>query len=119
MSPTSAVPFIKEGRIIALGVTGPTRIPSLPDVPAIAETPGLAGFELSSWYAIMAPLGLPEPIRARLHTALKGALVDPVVIKTLEGAAQQLGTGNESVAKLLDDEDAKYARVAGAARMKE
>jgi len=119
MSPTSAVPFIKEGRIVALGVTGPTRIPSLPEVPAIAETAGLAGFELASWYAIMAPLGLPESIRARLHAALKGALADAVVIRTLEGAAQQLGSGDEDVAKILNDEDAKYARVAEAARMKE
>ena len=119
MSPTSAAPFVKDGRIVALGVTGPTPTPSLPGVPAIAETPGLAGYELSSWYAIMAPLGLPDPIRARLRDALKAALKDPVVIRTLEGAAQQLGTGDEDVAKILNDEDAKYAQVAEAAKMKE
>lgn len=119
MSPTSAAPFVKEGRIVALGVTGPAASPSLPGVPAIAETPGLAGYELTSWYALMAPLGLPDPIRARLLQALKAALQDPVVIRTLEGAAQKLGTGDEDVAKLLNDEDAKYADVAAAAKMKE
>ena len=119
MSPTSAAPFVKDGRIVPLGVTGPTRIPSLPDVPTIAETPGLEGYELSVWYALMAPLGLPAPIRDRLHGALKAALKDPVVIKTLEGAAMQLGTGDEDVAKLLAEEDAKYGRVAELAKMRE
>ena len=119
MSPTSAAPFIKDGRIVALGVTGPTRIPSLPDVPAVAETPGLDGYEISSWYALMSPLGLPDPIRAKLQAALKAALKDPVVVQTLEGSAMQLGSGNEDVARILNDEDAKYARVAELARMRE
>ena len=119
MSPTSAAPFVKDGRIIALGVTGPTALPSLPGVPPVARTPGLEGYELAAWYALMAPLGLPDPIRLKLHGALKAALKDPVVVRTLEGAAMQLGSGDEDVAKILADEDAKYARVAELAKMRE
>lgn len=78
----SAVPFVKDGQLRALGVTGSRRSPSMPTVPTISES-GLAGYESSSWYGVLAPAGTPPAIVTRLHRALVAALEQPEVQKLL------------------------------------
>jgi tripartite-type tricarboxylate transporter receptor subunit TctC len=65
----AAKPFIDSGRIRPIGVTSLTRVAALPDVPAIAEHPALAGFELVNFFGFLAPVGIPDPILRRLNTA--------------------------------------------------
>ncbi len=70
-----ALPHIKAGKLRALGVTSEKRSPSLPDVPAIAES--LPGFAIVSWQAIFAPAGVPQPIVDKLSTEMIKAINDP------------------------------------------
>ena len=73
-----AMPMLKAGRVRALGVTSSKRIATLPDVPTIAET-GLPGYEVTNWYGVMAPAGLPKDILTRVHADVAKALKQPDV----------------------------------------
>jgi len=72
---------VAGGKLRALGVTSTSRIPQLPDVPAVAET--LPGFNVTSWAAIAAPAGLPAEIANRLHAAIARTVARPDVGKRL------------------------------------
>ena len=61
---STLLPYVKTGKLVALAVLEPKRIPELPDVPAIAET--IPGFEMAPWLGIILPLGTPKPIVDRL-----------------------------------------------------
>src|SRR5213592_4909339 len=65
----AAAPHIKSGRLRALAVIAPQRLPALPEVPTVAEA-GLADFEVTTWYGVLAPAGTPRPIVARLNGEL-------------------------------------------------
>ena len=78
-----AVPLVREGRLRALAVSSPQRMPSLPDIPTVAEQ-GFPGFERSEASAFWAPTGTPAPIIARLHQAVVAALAEPEVRTRLE-----------------------------------
>lgn len=68
----SAMPHVRAGKLKALGVSAPKRVPSLPDVPAIAEV--VPGYELITWYGLLAPRGVPAPIVERLNGEVRKAL---------------------------------------------
>src|ERR1043166_7533415 len=59
------LPHIKQGRLRALGVTGKTRSPELPDVPTLDEA-GVPGYVVNLWYGLLAPAGTPAPLLTRL-----------------------------------------------------
>jgi tripartite-type tricarboxylate transporter receptor subunit TctC len=71
-----ARPLIAAKEIRALGVTSSARVPTLPDVPTIAES-GLPGFEVVSWHMLLAPAGTPNEIVDRLRTELKAIFAEP------------------------------------------
>ena len=73
----TAQQHLQSGRIKALGFSLARRSAQLPDVPAIAETPGLAAFELMSWVGLVGPAGLPEPIVEQLNAQLRRTLAKP------------------------------------------
>ena len=89
---TPALPFITSGRMRALGVSTKTRSKVLPDVPTIIEA-GVPGFEKSSWFALFAPAGVPQPIIDRVYEASVKALKHPDIVKTL-AAQGALAVGN-------------------------
>ena len=72
-STPTVLPAIGAGRLRALGVTGPTRSATLPDVPTIAES-GFPGYEAMNWYAFVVPAKTPQPIVAQLNAAVIEAL---------------------------------------------
>ena len=72
----TAIPHMKTGKLRALAVTTATRSSAAPDVPTMAES-GLAGYELSSWQAVFAPAGTPQPIIDRLYTEIRAILKSP------------------------------------------
>ncbi len=76
-------PFVKAQRVRALGVTSAVRMAQLPDVPTIAEQ-GFPGYEVRSWWGIVAPTGVPAPILTKLHAAMKEALNLPETRSKLE-----------------------------------
>ena len=104
-----AIGLVKEGKLRALGVTGPQRSSSFPDLPTVAEQ-GLPGFEAVLHYGIVAPAGTPRPIINRLNSALRAALDDAKVrghIAT-EGA-EPLPTSPEEYAADIDREETKWS----------
>jgi tripartite-type tricarboxylate transporter receptor subunit TctC len=66
--------FVQAGRLRALAVVRGRRSPLLPDLPAVAETPGFAGFDISSWVGLFAPAGTPRAIIETLNAATRKGL---------------------------------------------
>jgi tripartite-type tricarboxylate transporter receptor subunit TctC len=105
-----ALPFIKAGKLRALGVTSDKRSSALPEVPAIAET--LPGFSIVSWQAIFAPAGVPKPIVDRLASEFIKSVQDPENKAKL--VAQGIEPGGMTPAELSafqKSEVEKWARV--------
>lgn len=72
----TAYPFILSGKVKALGVSAPKRSAALPDVPTFTES-GVPGFELNSWFGILAPAGTPKPIVDQVQEAIKAVVETP------------------------------------------
>jgi len=72
-SPVAAQPYLQSGRLRQIAVTSAQRFPPLPDVPSIAEA-GYPDFDMTSWWGLLAPAGIPRDIVARLHTESVTAL---------------------------------------------
>jgi len=106
----SALEQSRGGNVRALGVTSPQRWPSVPDVPAIAET--VPGFESIGFYGISAPKGTPPEIVETLNKAVGDALKDPKVIARLteNGGIPKPMTPAE-FGKLVADETEKWRKV--------
>jgi tripartite-type tricarboxylate transporter receptor subunit TctC len=81
----AALPMLQAGKVKAIAVTSAKRSPSMPDVPTIAES-GYPGFEMVPWITIVAPRGLPQPVRKTLGKALADTLADPAVRGSLQKA---------------------------------
>ncbi len=81
---SGTVPSIKAGKIQAYAAAGRARIPSLPDMPAIAEA-GVQGMDINISFGLYAPKGTPKPVLDKLSSALQVAVVDPEVRARLEG----------------------------------
>ena len=78
---------IKAGRIRTLGVTTKERVASLPDVPTIGET--VPGYEVSVWYGISGPKGMPPEIVAKLNAAVNAVLANPKLKDALPRARRR------------------------------
>jgi tripartite-type tricarboxylate transporter receptor subunit TctC len=83
----AVLPLIQGGKLRGLAVTTAKRTPAAPELPPIAEV-GVPGFDVSSWYAFLAPAKTPPEIIAKMHADTVAALADPVTKERLE---QQLG----------------------------
>ena len=108
--PTMA-PQVKAGMVRALGTTGTTRSPILPDVPTIAEA-GVPGFQFSQWVGFMAPKDTPQPILDLLNRTITGILSRPDIKAAWEqqGATPMVMTQAEFSA-FMKGEIAKWAKV--------
>ena len=111
-------PFHDSGKLRGLGVTSSKRATAMPNVPTIAEA-GLPGYELSSWYGILAPAGTPRPIVDQLNAAIVKIVAMPDVQKTmLEGGSEpQSSTPDEFAARIKADV-AKFTKVVKDAGLK-
>jgi tripartite-type tricarboxylate transporter receptor subunit TctC len=112
-----AIQNIKAGKVRALGVTTTKRVAELPDVPTIGET--VPGYEVSVWYGISGPKGIPAEIVAKLNTAVNAALAKP----ELKQRFHQLGgevmpMSPAAFGKLVADETVKWAKVVKSAGLK-
>jgi tripartite-type tricarboxylate transporter receptor subunit TctC len=75
--------FVRNGQIRVLAAASPHRLKALPDVPTTAEA-GLPGYEMTTWFGIVAPKGTPPAIVATIHDAVQAMLTDPATVKRLE-----------------------------------
>jgi tripartite-type tricarboxylate transporter receptor subunit TctC len=108
---------IKAGRIRALGVTTKERVTSLPDVPTIGET--VPGYEVSVWFGISGPKGIPPDIVAKLNTAINAVLAKPEIkarFHDLGGEVMPMSPAEYG--KLVADETVKWAKVVKSAGLK-
>jgi len=117
-SPAVVTPYVQAGKLKALGVTGSTRNPLLPDVPTIAES-GLKGYALSGWHGMLLPAATPRPIVQRLNTALNQALQSSEV-KALwtKMGMETPATTPEQFASLLRSEFERYGKLTASLGLK-
>ena len=109
--PGSGLPHIKSGRLRALAVTTAKRSAVVPDLPTIAES-GVPGYDMSTWYAVVAPTGTPRPIITKLHADLTQVLQLPEVRERLMGAGADLvGSTPDYLAEFIKTEIVKWSRV--------
>lgn len=80
---TAGLSFVKNGRLKALMVSAPTRIPQLPNVPTAAES-GVPGFDATSWVGMFAPASTPQSIVTRLNAAMQKALRKPGMVERMD-----------------------------------
>jgi tripartite-type tricarboxylate transporter receptor subunit TctC len=78
----SSMPHIQAGKLRALAVAAPKRLPALPDVPTFAEG-GLPEMDNMAWYGLVAPAGTPQTVIDRIHDATVKALKDPKIVQRL------------------------------------
>jgi tripartite-type tricarboxylate transporter receptor subunit TctC len=86
--PVSAGPimgFVRSGQLRVLAAASPRRLRYFPDVPTTAEA-GLPGYEMTTWFGLVAPKGTPDAIVQTLHQAVERMLKDPVSVRRLEDA---------------------------------
>jgi tripartite-type tricarboxylate transporter receptor subunit TctC len=108
----AAKPFIESGRIRPIAVTSTTRVAALPDVPAIAEHPPLAGFELVNFFGFFGPAGLPEPVVKRLNAAAMQTMKMPdVAAKFRSMGFEPAPSAPEEFRRFIRGESAKFAQI--------
>ena len=105
-----SIGHIKTGKVRALGVTAAKRVPSLPDVPTIAET--VPGYEASVFYGMAAPKGTPPEVVATLNSAVNAVLADPKLqARMAELGGEPMPMTPAEFGKLVADETEKWAKV--------
>ena len=114
----SALPHIKDKRLIALAVASPERVAELPDVPTFKEL-GLEPVNRPALYGIWAPKGLPAPLLAQLNSAVRKVLQDPAVVKRIEATGSRVvGNSPGEFAAQLKAEYEVYKKVVDAQKLK-
>jgi len=108
----SALQHIRAGKLKAIGMASAARSSVLPDVPTLAEQ-GLAGYDSSVFFGVVAPARTPEPVLLKLNQALRGALDDAVVSKLLldQGLQRARDTSPRAFGEFMKEEVDKWAEV--------
>jgi tripartite-type tricarboxylate transporter receptor subunit TctC len=105
------MPQVKAGKLRAIAVTSASRSTSLPDVPTVAES-GVPGYEVSTWFGLLAPAGTPEPIVRRLDEATRKFLALPQTReKLLSMGAEPVDEGPAAFAAVLRRDWDKWGEV--------
>ncbi len=106
------LPHVRDGKLRALAISTPKRLPQLADVPTFEEK-GIRGFDVTNWYSVMGPKGLPADIVAKIDDAVKKAMADPEVRSKLDPQGVQFGGPQTpaAFAEFIRAENAKYARM--------
>jgi tripartite-type tricarboxylate transporter receptor subunit TctC len=108
---------IKAGRIRALGVTTKERVASIPDVPTIGET--VPGYEVSVWFGISGPKGMPQEIIGKLNAAVNAVLANPKLKDRFHDlGGEPMPMSPAEFGHLVADETAKWAKVVKSAGLK-
>jgi tripartite-type tricarboxylate transporter receptor subunit TctC len=107
----AVLPQVQAKLINAIAVAGATRAGAMPDVPTVAES-GLAGFEASSWFGLVAPAKTPAPVLAKLQADVEAILEMPDVQKRLTELGAEPGTiFGEAFGNYLAEETVKWSRI--------
>jgi tripartite-type tricarboxylate transporter receptor subunit TctC len=106
----AALPHVRAGRLKALGVATEKRNALAPDVPTVGEA-GLPGFEVTAWYGVVSPVGVPKPAANLLARTISKALENPQFREKLSGmGATPVGGSPDEFGEILRRENAKWAK---------
>jgi tripartite-type tricarboxylate transporter receptor subunit TctC len=112
------LPHVRSGRLRALAVTSEKRFSILPDIPTVNEA-GVPGFDLSTWWGLVAPAAVSKEVIARLQAETVKVLREPGVKEKIAFAgADTVGNTAEEFAAFIRNERAKYARIVKEANIK-
>ena len=114
-----AVPFVRDGRFVALGLTGTRPLPTLPGVQPLADL-GLAGYDVPSWYGIVAPAGTPADILGYLHREIVAVLDTEKARRqwTQWGAEPTASESPAGFSDLMRGDARKWADLVGTGKLK-
>jgi tripartite-type tricarboxylate transporter receptor subunit TctC len=114
----SALPQVNGGKLRALAVASPKRIVAAPALPTLDES-GLPGFDVTSWYSIVAPAGTPPAVIERLQREIARALDNPDIRAKLAGlGAEPIGNSPAEFAAMIKSETAKWSKIVKDANIK-
>jgi tripartite-type tricarboxylate transporter receptor subunit TctC len=114
----TAVPYVKGGKLKAIGVAGTKRSPLLPDVPTLQEQ-GIANVDVSQWYAIFAPAKTPKSVVDQLNKALNTVLADKAVAQKLADHGADVETSTpEQLRTFVQQEQVKWKKVVEVGKLK-
>jgi tripartite-type tricarboxylate transporter receptor subunit TctC len=118
IDPPSAMAAIEGGLITPIAVSSATRYERLPDIPTFAEQ-GLAGFEATGWFGIVAPAGTPQDVIAKINAAFVAALKDPAIAEQIRNlGSDPMPMAPDQFSRFLESEAKKWETVAARAGKK-
>lgn len=112
------IPYVQAGKLRAMGVTSKKRAASLPDLPTLEEA-GIPGYELASWYGILAPAGTPKEIVTKLHGVIEKIIAMPdVEKKIIEGGSDPMVLNPDAFMQRIRDDVAKFSKLVKSSNIK-
>lgn len=113
----NVMPLVKAGKLRAIALAATKRSAAAPEIPTVAET--LPGFQCVTWYAMIAPRGVPAPITAKLNAEIQKMLTDPAFAQRITDMGQDpQPTTPEGLRKHMRDESERWTKVIKAANLK-
>ena len=114
---TPVIQHIRAGKLRALAVTTHSRASLLPDVPTLEEA-GLKGFDIETWYGVLAPAGTPPAVVARLNIEMLKIIRSADFVQRMkEAGCEPLGSTPAEMARRIGDETVKFARIVKAGKV--
>jgi tripartite-type tricarboxylate transporter receptor subunit TctC len=115
----TATPLVRSGKIRALAVTSSKRSPAMPELPTVAES-GVRGYEVRSWYGLVAPRGVPAPIVAILNRSVGAVMASPEVSERLAADGAEVAEANspEQFRAFIAAETARWTSFRSRAKVK-
>src|SRR5262249_26174229 len=109
---TALLGSVQGKQVRAIAVTGKERFPTVKDVPAVVESGVVPDYDVTTWYGMFGPKGMPKPVIAKLNTTLNEILAEPDVRERLTKAGVVVqGSTPEAFDKFMADEYAKWNTV--------
>ena len=116
---SSGLPHIKAGKVVALGVTSAQRAAGAPDIPALAELPALKNMDIESWFALVGPAGMPQPVVDKLKKALAAALQSAELRQKMAAAGATVAAPDANLPAFWAQEVAKYQKIVKFAKIEQ
>ena len=115
-----AMTHVQAGKLNAIGMSTRARLRAAPEVPSVAETPGLESYDFPVWVALFAPAGVPAPVLDRIHRESVGIFAMPAIRPGIEKAGMTVSDESRpAFAAFVKAESAKYQRIIKEAGIKE
>ena len=113
----TGVPMIRAGQVRGVAVSGPKRNPALPDLPAVAES--IPGFDVQTWYILLAPKGIDPNIQMKLNQAVEKVLSSPAAKTLLQDQGLEWAPITpKQVEEFIASEQQKYSQIVRASGAK-